>query len=57
VIRTDAHVNVCAAAVDGLTEVGGPDVLPDLEDLRHRFAGNAFMEFATDAAMRRIQGP
>jgi HEAT repeat protein len=56
VIRTDPHVNVCAAAVDGLTEVGGPDVLPDLKDLRHRFAGNAFMEFAVDAAMRRIQG-
>jgi HEAT repeat protein len=56
VIRADAHVNVCAAAVDGLTEVGGPDVLPDLEDLRHRFAGNPFMEFAIDAAMRRIQG-
>lgn len=56
VIRNDAHVNVCAAAVDGLTEVGGPEALPDLQDLRHRFAGNAFMEFAIDAAMRRIRG-
>ena len=56
VMRTDPHVNVCAAAVDGLTEVGGPEALPDLEDLRHRFAGNAFMEFAIDAAMRRIRG-
>ena len=52
----DPHVNVCAAAVDGLTEVGGPDALPDLEDLRDRFAGNAFMEFAIDAASRRIRG-
>ena len=56
VIRDDPHVNVCAAAVDGLTEVGGPGALPDLEDLRGRFAGNAFMEFAIDAAVRRIQG-
>jgi HEAT repeat protein len=56
VMRTDPHVNVCAAAVDGLTEVGGPDALPDLEDLRDRFAGNAFMEFAIDAATRRIRG-
>ena len=55
VIRDDPHVNVCAAAVDGLTEVGGPEALPDLEDLRGRFAGNAFMEFAIDAAVRRIQ--
>lgn len=56
VMRTDPHVNVCAAAVDGLTEAGGPEVLPDLEDLRQRFAGNAFMEFAIDAAIRRIGG-
>jgi HEAT repeat protein len=56
VMRSDPHVNVCAAAVDGLTEVGGLEALPDLEDLRHRFAGNAFMEFAIDAAMRRIRG-
>lgn len=56
VMRGDPHVNVCAAAVDGLTEAGGPEALPDLEDLRLRFAGNAFMEFAIDAAMRRIRG-
>jgi HEAT repeat protein len=56
VLRADPHVNVCAAAVDGLTEAGGPEALPELEDLRRRFAGNAFMEFAIDAAMRRIRG-
>ncbi len=56
VMRADPHINVCAAALDGLAEVGGPDALPDLEDLRHRFAGNGFMEFAIDAATRRIRG-
>jgi HEAT repeat protein len=56
VVRSDPHVNVCAAAVDGLAEVGGPDVLADLEDLRDRFDGSAFMAFAIDAAMRRIRG-
>ncbi len=56
VIRSDPHINVCAAALDGLTEIGGPEALPDLEGLRLRFAGNAFMEFAIDTAMRRIQG-
>jgi HEAT repeat protein len=56
VVRADAHINVCAAAVDGLAEVGGPEALGDLADLRQRFAGNAFMAFAIDAAMRRIRG-
>ena len=56
VVRSDPHINVCAAAVDGLAEVGGPEVLTDIEKLRRRFEGNAFMEFAIDAAMRRIRG-
>jgi len=56
VIRSDTHVNVCAAAIDGLAEVGSPEALNDLADLRRRFAGNAFMEFAIDAAMSRIRG-
>jgi HEAT repeat protein len=56
VVRSDPHINVCAAAVDGLAEVGGPEVLADLDDLRRRFDGNAFMAFAIDAATRRIRG-
>ena len=56
VVRTDPHVNVCAAAVDALAEIGGPEALEDLDALRHRFQGNTFMEFAIDAAMRRIGG-
>ncbi|MCF8483252.1 MAG: HEAT repeat domain-containing protein [Rhodospirillum sp.] len=56
VVRTDPHVNVCAAAVDALAEIGGLDVLVDLEALRHRFQGDVFMKFAIDAAMGRIRG-
>jgi HEAT repeat protein len=56
VIRTEPHINVCAAAVDGLAEVGGPDVVPDLQGLAARFAGNAFMRFAIETAIRRIHG-
>jgi len=56
VIRSDPHINVCAAAVDGLAEVGGPEVLSDLEALRIRFEGNAFMAFAIDAVICRIRG-
>jgi HEAT repeat protein len=56
VIRTDPHFNVCAAAVDGLAEVGGAELIPDLRDLAERFADHAFMRFAVDAAIRRIRG-
>lgn len=56
VIRSDSHVNVCAAAVDGLAEIGGPEAVTDLLDLRRRFGGNAFMEFAIDTAIRRVGG-
>ncbi|PKU26681.1 PBS lyase [Telmatospirillum siberiense] len=56
VVRSDPHINVCAAAVDGLAEIGGPETLIDLEALRRRYEGNPFMEFAIDAAMRRIRG-
>ncbi len=56
VIRTDPHLNVCAAAVDGLVEVGGPETIADLRDLAERFADNAFIRFAVDSAIRRIRG-
>jgi len=54
VIRVDPHVNVCAAAVDGLAEIGGPEAVRDLRELRVRFAGDAYMEFAIDTAISRI---
>jgi HEAT repeat protein len=56
VVRTDLHVNVCVAAVDGLVEVGGTDVISDIESLGERFAQNAFVQFAVDTAIRRIRG-
>jgi HEAT repeat protein len=56
VVRAEPHVNVCAAAVDALAEIGGPEVVGALEALRARFAGEAFMAFAIDTAIRRIQG-
>jgi HEAT repeat protein len=56
VVRTDPHVNVCAAALDGLVEVGGVEMISDIEGLGERFAGNAFMRFAVDTAIRRIRG-
>jgi HEAT repeat protein len=56
IIRTDPHVNVCAAALDGLVEVGGVEMISGIEALGARFEENAFMRFAVDTAIRRIRG-
>lgn len=56
VVTLDTHVNVCAAALDALAEVGEPDVIADVEALADRFSDVAFIKFAVDAAVRRIRG-
>jgi HEAT repeat protein len=56
VVTGDPHVNVCAAALDALAEVGEPDAIPALETLAERFPDVAFIKFAVDAAVRRIRG-
>jgi HEAT repeat protein len=56
VIEHDSHVNVCAAAVDALAEVGEPRSLPALAALAKRFPDIAFVQFAVEAASRRILG-
>ncbi len=56
VVRVEGHINVCAAAVDALAEVGGLEAIDALEDLRRRFPGEAFMAFAIETAIRRIRG-
>lgn len=56
VVRTDPHVNVCTAALDGLVEVGATGMIADIEQLVARFPGNAFMRFAVDTAVRKIRG-
>jgi HEAT repeat protein len=56
VVTLDPHVNVCAAALDALAEAGQPAVIPALEQLADRFADVAFIQFAVDAAIRRIRG-
>ena len=54
VILEDGHVNVCAAAVDCLAEIGTPASIPALKELRLRFGDQPFMTFAIDAALKRI---
>ncbi|HEY0835948.1 MAG TPA: HEAT repeat domain-containing protein, partial [Azospirillum sp.] len=55
VVERDSHVNVCLAALEGLVEIGRPDVLPILERLRARFPDDPVVAFSVDAARRRFQ--
>ena len=54
VIRRDADLNVCAAAVDALAEIGEPVAVPALKSLLERFPGVPFLEFAVHTAIARI---
>lgn len=54
VITQDAHVNVCATAVDLLGEVGSERAKPALLALKQRFAAEPYIQFAADLALKRI---
>lgn len=55
-IEHEPHANVCAAAIDVLTEVGTPEAIPTLERCAARFAATPFLPFAISVAMSRISG-
>jgi HEAT repeat protein len=55
VIERDAHVNVCASAVDLLCEVGTEVAIDPLQHLKARFAHEAYIQFAADLALKRIR--
>lgn len=55
-IESEQHPNVCAAAIDVLTEVGTPDAIPVLEKCAARFATTPFLPFAVSVAIARISG-
>ncbi|KQO51244.1 MULTISPECIES: HEAT repeat domain-containing protein [unclassified Methylobacterium] len=56
VVAEDEHVNVCAAAVEGLAEIGTEHAIPALEALPGRFPDVPFIAFAVSAVIRRIRG-
>lgn len=56
VIEQDPHINVCAAAVDLLGEVGTAAAREPLHSLNERFAGEPYIRFAVDLALKRIGG-
>jgi HEAT repeat protein len=54
VIEHDDHVNVCATAVDLLSEVGTEIAVKALENLKIRFADEPYICFTTDLALKRL---
>jgi len=54
VIERDAHVNVCATAVDLLCEVGTKAAIEPLIRLKARFACESYIQFAAGLALKRI---
>jgi HEAT repeat protein len=56
VIDHDAHVNVCATAVDQLCEAGTEAAIEPLLRLKARFASEAYIQYAADLALKRIRG-
>jgi hypothetical protein len=53
-LERDQEVNVCAAAVDALAEVGGPEAVPALLRCAGRFPNEPFLGFAIKVAVERI---
>jgi HEAT repeat protein len=53
-LDAEAESNVCAAAVEVLAEVGGPDSLPALARCAERFGHEPFLAFAIKVASERI---
>ncbi len=55
VIARDPSVNVCATAVDLLSEVGTPAAEQALEALKLRFPDEPYIAFAADLALKRVR--
>ncbi len=53
-LASEREPNVCAAALDVLVEVGGPEALPVLTDCALRFADEPFLQFAIRVAKDRL---
>jgi HEAT repeat protein len=54
VIDRDPVVNVCGTAVDLLGEVGSVAAVDALQRLKQRYAGEPYIQFAADLALKRI---
>ena len=55
-LAREQHANVCAAAIDVLTEVGTREAVPVLRACAARFEGTPFVPFAASIAIARLSG-
>jgi HEAT repeat protein len=55
-IKHEDNPNVCAAAIDVLTEVGTAEAIPVLEECAARFSTTPFLPFAVSVAISQISG-
>ena len=55
VLTRDEHVNVVAAAIEVVAEVGTPEAVPALQSAVLRFSSDPFLGFAADMAIERIE--
>jgi hypothetical protein len=56
VLLREEHVNVCAAALEGLAGIGDASHLPAVEAARARFPDEPFLDFAAGVCAARIRG-
>ncbi|MET0026918.1 MAG: HEAT repeat domain-containing protein [Candidatus Thiodiazotropha sp.] len=56
VLKDETHINVVAAAVDRLAEVGTPEMVEEILSLKQRFPDEPYLHFAVDTAVQRIRG-
>jgi HEAT repeat protein len=54
-LDSELEPNVCAAAIDALAEIGGPQALPALTRCAARFAAMPFLAFSIKVAVERIR--
>lgn len=55
VLRHEEQVNVVAAAIEVVAEVGTPEAVPALQAAVQRFHQDPFLAFAADVAIERIE--
>jgi HEAT repeat protein len=56
-LATEQEINVCAAALDVLAEVGTSEALATLRECSQRFGNSAFIAFAVKIATDRVTSP
>lgn len=53
-LQSESVANVCIAAIDVLTEIGGAEALSALRNTAARFPAEPFVQFAVENALERI---